>query len=499
MTVKQVRTFNLESSPGFPILLKVNNILRERGIPGYLVGGYIRDSILRRATVDIDIALPELDFGFVEYMADSLKGRFVLLDEANRVTRIVLLQEGQEPWHLDFSSLRGTIEEDLTERDFTINSLAVPLQLQPGPCELKQVSLIDPCGGMKDMEDGIIRIVSPQAFQKDPVRLLRAFRFAAELNFQIENETAQLITRNAHLLKSVAGERVRLELVPILEAANTYSWLRQMDRLGLLEVLFPELITCRGVEQPKEHYWDVFNHSLETVRAVERLFTGVKYRVKDPVLSSVPWTTETSNYFSSAVDGGATRAALLKLSALLHDIAKPQTRTLDGERWRFLGHAEEGAAITEAIMERLRFSRREINIVKTEVQHHLRPGQLGQQELPTQRAIYRYFRDVGEVALDTLYLGLADHLATRGPNLDVGNWQEHSRTIAYILEEKQKKERTIHPPKLIDGHDLMKRFDIKPGPELGRMLEEIREAQAAGEITTKEEAFATVKQKWGLS
>lgn len=496
MRLKQTKVLNLKYSPGYKILARINPVLQERGIKGYLVGGYIRDTLLGRDTADIDLAIRDLDLGFARELADSLTGKFVVLNEAYKVARIVLA-EGDRMWHLDLSSLRGNIEEDLKERDFTIDSLAVTLE--PGIEETEAANILDLYGGEKDLDAGLITAVSAEIFEKDPVRLLRAFRLGAELEFEIETETAQLVAENSRLIKQVAGERVRQELTLLLEAPETYSWLNYMDKLGLLMSIFPELATCRGVEQPKEHYWDVFNHSLETVRAVERLLNIAENRDTDPLLFSVPWSPETTRFFSHRVNGGTTRAALLKVAALLHDIAKPRTKSLDGDRWRFLGHAKDGASMTQEAMERLRFSRHEINIVKAEVNHHLRPGQLTQEDLPTTKAIYRYFRDVGEVAIDTLYLSLADHIATRGPNINTENWQANTRLVAHVLQDKARRDKTIPTQKLLDGHDIMNRFNIKAGPELGILLEEIREARASGEISTRDEALAFARIRLGLS
>jgi poly(A) polymerase len=186
---------------------------------------------------------------------------------------------------------------------------------------------------------------------------------------------------------------------------------------------------------------------------------------------------------------------MLKLAALFHDIAKPQTRTLDDDgRARFLGHPQEGAATAAAILERLRFSNREIQLVELLVKYHLRPTQMSHEGIPTHRAIYRYFRDTGEAGIDTMFLSLADHLATRGPDLDIGSWREHCGMTAYVLCQHQQEQPTTRPPRLIDGHDLINMFGMKPGPEIGNLLETLREAQAAGELATREEALSYAKR-----
>lgn len=492
----KAETVDLASSSGYPVLARVASLLHQKGIAAYLVGGYIRDVLLRRDTADIDVAIPDFDLRTGQRLAAELGGSFVPLDEFNKVARVVLRPEAGNPWSIDFSCLKGTIEQDLAERDFTINSLAA--DLNPERVLAADVAIIDPLGGRKDLREETVRATGKAIFRSDPARLLRALRFAAELHFTIDETTACLIRDDASLLKTVAAERVRSELVAIFHSPRAYLSVKRMDKLGLLEVIFPELMNCRNVEQPKEHHWDVFTHSVETVAAVERLLTTDQQRPADELLSSVPWTPEIAGYFSRSAGGEVSRGALLKLAALLHDIAKPMTRSRDGDRWRFLGHAKDGAAVVETIMQRLRFSRREINIVVAEVEHHLRPGQLSPWGLPSHRAIYRYFRDTGEVALDTLFLSLADHLASRGPDLDRAAWDENAAAVSYILEHREEMREVVSPPKLIDGHDLITQFHMKPGPEVGRLLEELREAQAAGEVTTREEAVAFVKKSLGF-
>jgi poly(A) polymerase len=161
---------------------------------------------------------------------------------------------------------------------------------------------------------------------------------------------------------------------------------------------------------------------------------------------------------------------------------------------RFLGHAKEGAVIAAGILERLRFTTKEIRLVEIMVRYHLRPGQMSHDELPSHRAIYRYFRDTGKAGIDILFLSLADHLATRGPHLNLAQWGEHVQRANYVLTQHFEQESLVAPPKLIDGHDLINTFGISPGPEIGELLEAVREAQASGELTTREEAISYIER-----
>jgi len=262
------------------------------------------------------------------------------------------------------------------------------------------------------------------------------------------------------------------------------------ERLGLVTALFPELEAGRGVEQPVEHHWDVLHHSLMTAAAVGFLLRQGDWEYASPdVRDVVPWSDKLAKYFAAEVNSGSTRASLLKLAGLLHDIAKPQTKTLENGRTRFFGHPDLGATAAAGILGRLRFSTKEIKLVETMVKHHMRPTQMSQEGSPTPRAIYRYFRDTGEAGIDTLFLSLADHLAARGPGLIRKEWRRHSETTAYVIRQQFKKTEATRPQKLITGHDLMRVFKLSPGPTVGQILEAVHEATAAGELTSKKQAI----------
>lgn len=495
------------------LLTKVSNFLAGQDIESYVVGGLVRDILMGRDTADIDLAVASDALEVAPKVATALGGKYVLLDEVNRIGRVVLTDVGapstKVQWELDFSTFKNNIEQDLARRDFTIDAMAVelsqivehsyslpsPIQKERGSTHPRLTGLIDPFNGWSDLQQGVIRVITDTAFESDAARLLRAVRLAAELGFSIDKKTQTLIRHYSYLIDTVAGERVREELLRLLAVSSDRQFLPYLDELGLLTVVFPELAETKGVEQPKEHFWDVFNHSLQTVVAVDFLLRqGVWEYASGEVLEAVPWSAVLAQHFDQGVSSGSTRRLLLKLAALLHDVSKPQTKAIDASgRTRFLGHAREGAPIAANMLERLRFSTKEIKLVETEVRHHLRPTQMSQDELPTHRAIYRYFRDTGEAALDVLFLSLADHLATRGPNLNLANWREHTQMVDYVITQYFEGESIVRPPKLIDGHDLINLLGISPGPKIGEILESVRETQASGEVTTRQEALAYIR------
>ena len=483
----------------FRPLTKIARFLAEEGIPSYLVGGFMRDALVERDTADVDIAVDDDALETARRAAGALEGRYVPLDSENGIGRVVLSDSNTshdiQKINIDFSTLRGNIENDLAQRDFTVDAMAIKLDesLDAG---LSTDSIIDPFGGREDLRRGLIRTVDEGVFRADAVRLLRAVRIAAELDFSIHNETESLIARDCRLITGIAGERIREELLRILTLPGASARLAYLDRLGLLTSIIPELDPAKGVDQPKIHFWDVFDHSIQTVATVEFLLREKPWEFAgDEVLAPVPWTDEIRAHFNNAVSSGSTRGSLLKLSALLHDIAKPQTKTIDNDgRARFLGHSQEGATGAAEILERLRFSNKEIKYVELLISQHLRPLQMSHQGMPSRRAVYRFFRDIEELYIDLLFLCMADHLATRGPELDLVQWREHTALTEYVLNAHREQESLSLPPRLLNGYDLIKEFGMQPGPEIGKVLETLREAQAAGEISTKQEAMDFVKR-----
>ena len=478
------------------ILAAVSDFLSQGKVKAYLVGGFIRDTLLETVTADIDIALAADALKVAPEIAQVLGGKFVPLDKQNRIGRVVLPDKKAPSggrWQLDFASFEDGIEKDLARRDFTIDAIAVDLAEVGG----EDLTLIDPFNGSGDLKDRVIRAVADSVFEDDAVRLLRGVRLAAELGFNLDNKTEALVKGQCHLIADVAGERLREELVRLLAVPHPERFLFHLDELGLITALFPELAKAKGVEQPKEHAWNVFDHSLQTVIAVDFILRQGSWKyADDEVLGVVPWSDELAEHFAQEVGGGCSRRALLKLAALLHDISKPETKTIaeDG-RTRFLGHAKLGAAGAAERLSRLRFSSKEAKLVEIVINYHMRPGQMSQQGLPTQRAIYRYFRDTGEAGIDILFLSLADHLAARGPNLDMAGWREHTETVAYVIAKHFEQERLVEPARLVDGNDLIKTFGLEPGPAFGEILEAVRGAQASGELASRQEALDYIRRR----
>jgi tRNA nucleotidyltransferase/poly(A) polymerase len=437
----------------------VCHFLQSRSVRAYLVGGYVRDRLLGRESHDVDFAVEGDALGLARAVADWMRGSFVLLDDERSVGRVVTRDEHGRRLFVDFAVLQGKdINVDLSRRDFTIDAIALDIN------DLSR--FIDPYDGRGDLEAGLVRAVSEAAFRDDPLRTLRAVRLAAELGLRIEPRTEELIRRDAGLIATVSAERVRDELSKTLAQPGAADNLRYLDELGLLRVILPETESAE--------------RSLEVVRALEDLYAIIRHspfaiRHSDRLLS----------HLSQFTSGDRQRLVLLKLVAFL----------CGGD-----GNQRNSAArLVGLALRRLRFSRGEVGLGRAIAAHWGRPGQLRAAEAVTRRDVYRFFRDTGEAGLDLLVLFLADQLAVQevSPDLDqIGATvlrEEVEFAAALLRDYYERHTEVISPPKLISGDDLMEAFGLTEGPRLGELLEAVREAQAAGEIRTRQEALDYVR------
>jgi tRNA nucleotidyltransferase/poly(A) polymerase len=407
---------------------------------------------------------------------------------------------------VDVASFRGRdLAADLADRDFTINALAADVQAPD--------RIIDHHGGLCDLEAGRIRPVSGSSIRNDPVRALRAVRQAGELGFALAPETLSLARRDGPALVHVSAERVRDEVARLLMLTSAAPLLEQLDRLGLLGVVFPELAPLRGMAQSPPHHLDVLDHSMATVQALESLFAwaratdaapGTEPRIQGAE-DNGPWVP--LNHYAERIDvhvtqmvgGERARLVTLKLAALLHDTGKPTAHTVDDDgRIRFIGHEQESARLTGQVLRRLRFTRAEVQLADTVIRHHLRPILLADLEVDQGRttspqAVYRFYRDTGAAGIDVLLHALADRQATHTSRSEESrSGQLVSLTARMMFDYWERGAERVQPPALIDGHDLMQAFDLEPGPIIGELLEMVREAQVSGALSTRGEALALV-------
>jgi putative nucleotidyltransferase with HDIG domain len=476
----------------------------ERGVRVWPVGGVVRDALLGRPVSDWDFAVDRGAMKLARAVSDALGGAYYPLDEERDTGRVVLVEDDGSRLDLDFAALRGdSLEVDLLARDFTINALALD----------GTGALIDVTGGLADLEDGCVRAVSDQAFQDDPLRLLRAVRMEAEMGFQMEPQTADWVRRDSALLSEPSAERVRDEFVRVLSLSGAAASLERLDAFGLLELVVPEMETLKGVEQSPPHRYDVWHHTLSVVDVLESVVAVAVGQAESASadVPSVAWgdlartlgqfAENVAGHLAVEVSGGRDRTQLLKLAALFHDVGKPKTQSEgDDGRIRFYNHELAGAQMAAARLQELRFSRDEVARVRTIVGAHMRPALLACADRITRRAIYRFFRATSCGGVDIVLLCLADHLATWGPNLREERWARRLEMAQTLLTHWfDRYEETVEPLPLVTGGELIAELSLEPGPRIGRLLRALQEAQAAGEVQTREEALASAQKLLGLT
>ena len=473
-----------------PRLELIASHLCGRGVAAYVFGGAVRDALLGRATRDLDVTVSDPADRIGRELADLLGGTYFQLDPVRGIGRVTVAGPGAITVDLTGGLPAAEIDRHLRSRDFTIDAMAVCLrELTLGPG-----AVLDPVGGLLDLRSGLVRALSPSALDDDPIRLLRGPRLAAARGLTLDPSTAGWIRERAGLIARVAPERVRDELLKLLAAPAVTQSLRRLDDLRLLTAVIPELEQGRGVGQPPEHHYDVLDHCIETPGALELILD----RPGDgTVASCIPRFQGMREYFGRQLADGADRATILRLTCLLHDVAKAATRTVEPSgRIRFLGHGPRGAAVCRNLMERLRFSRRSIRFVTTAVEHHLRPGQAAPPgELPSAKAIYRYRRDLEDLAVDVLYLNMADYIAAKGPPMlepgyDLADWERHCGVVTALLEgDDGQGPEARSSAALLDGNDIMAELSLEPGPMVGELLEMVEEARATGQIGSRTDAL----------
>lgn len=488
------------ASIGFLDLLERVRATLPSGPAVYLVGGAVRDILLARGTHDLDFALSGDVMATGKRVANALGAAFYPLDEERDTARVILIQSDGSRQVLDFAALRGeNLENDLRERDFTINAMAIPVD--------NPEKLVDPLGGAADLRAGLLRACSETSFEDDPLRILRGVRQATGFGFRIIPETVQKMRLAASLLPRVSAERLRDEIFRMLDGPQPAAAIRVLDVLGVLPYILPELPALKEVTQSPPHVADVWRHSLDAVQRLGDLLDVMDLQHNPENAANWPmglvsvqlgrYREQLHHHLQNQLNPDRSLRALLLFAALYHDIGKPRTRQVEEDRRiRFLQHEIVGRKMISERAHRMRLSNNEIERIKTVVKNHLRPILLAQSgNLPTRRAIYRFFRDTGPAGVDICLLSMADVLATYGAGLPQEIWINHLNIVRTLLEAwwEQPEER-VAPPALVNGRDLVDLFDLEPGPYIGQLLEAIREAQAIGEVQTREEALSLVRK-----
>ncbi len=421
----------------------------------YLVGGAVRDALLGHPTHDLDFVLSGNVMKISRDVADAIGAAFYPLDEARLTARLVLIPADGDRQIVDFAAMRGPdLESDLRLRDFTINAMAVSMG--------DLFKLLDPLGGAADLRARILRACSANAFQDDPVRILRAVRLATAFSFYIQKETRKSMRQAVSGLPQVSPERLRDELFRIMGGPKPAAALASLDIIGALAQVLPEMPALKGVDQSPPHVYDVWNHTLGVVNKLNDLLAVLDMPFKRRMAENVTlgqaslqlgrYRRQIHEHLSVRFTPDRSRRMLLFLAALYHDAGKPVTRQVDETgRIRFFEHDAIGAEFAGKRARQLRLSSEEVERLKTIVRHHMRPlllAQTGQD--PTRRAIYRFFRDTKDAGVDICLLSLADTLATYGPDLPQELWINYLNLVRSLFAAWwESPELSVKPPGLI--------------------------------------------------
>lgn len=450
---------NLSSSLDHKIFRVVSEVADRSGLDSYVVGGYVRDILLKRSSKDIDfvcigsgIELARLvanhlgpnvrvnyfkNFGTAQIRVDDLDVEFVgaRKESYQRDSRKPIVED-------------GTLEDDQKRRDFTINALAISVNSKSFG------SLVDPFSGVEDLKKKIIR--TPQdpviTFSDDPLRMMRAIRFASQLNFDIEPDTFDAIVTQADRIKIVSQERITDELNKIILSPVPSYGFKLLFHSGLLKIIFPELVALHGVEYVGNNaHKDNFFHTLQVLDNVAKVSNDL-------------W---------------------LRWSAVLHDIAKPATKRYDKVHgWTFHGHEDRGARMVPGIFRRMKLPMNEnMTSVQNLVRLHLRPIPLAKEV--SDSAIRRLLFDAGNDIDSLMILCRAD---ITSKNLDkVNRFLKNFDLVEQKMIEVEQKDhiRNFQPP--VTGDEIMKLFNIPPGKVIGEMKETIKEAILEGDIQNNHE------------
>jgi tRNA nucleotidyltransferase/poly(A) polymerase len=447
------------------------------GHEAWLVGGAPRDRRLGRPLLDLDVVVAGDVRAAAKAVARAAGGPLFELSEEFGAWRVLA---DDRSWQADLSPLRGgSLDADLALRDFTVNAIAEPLG---------GGDAVDPFGGAADLEAGRLRMVSPAAFDDDPLRVVRAARLATELGFAVERDTAAAARTRAPRAAEVAQERVFAELRRLVGADDALRGLALLDEVGAADAVLPELGALRGIEQTRYHHLDAHGHTLEVLeRAIEV--------ERDPIALFGPEVgARVAALLAEPLADELTRAGALRWGALLHDAAKPQTQTpLPTGGFGFPHHDSIGADRARDTLTRLRASERLRAHVAGLTRHHLRLGFLVHRRPLAPRDVYEYLVKTGPVAVDVSLLSVADRLATRGHKADE-SIDKHLELAREVLPQALDWHAGGGPVPLVRGDELAAALGIAPGPELGRLLEELRAALFAGEVATREDALELARR-----
>ena len=460
-----------QHTEGYKILTAVMDLASATEKEVYVVGGYVRDALMQRSLTDIDLMVVGEGIVFARELASALKGGKIVPFEQFGTAKIPLnnsivevASARSEAYSSDSRKPQvedTDLETDLSRRDFTINAMAVSLN------KTDFGELHDPYNGVKDLNSGLIRTpLDPDTtFSDDPLRMLRAVRFASQLGFKVDSSITDSIQRQVDRIEIVSVERVTAEIYKILASPQPSVGLDLLQQAGLMEIVLPEVSALYGLEQPSEwHHKDIFYHTLQ-------------------VVDNIAEKTEKTD---------------LRFAALIHDIGKPKTRRLDKKRgWTFHGHDAVGVNMVDKMAKRMKLSNQTREFLKKLTLLHLRPISLAKEDV-TDSAVRRLMVTAGEEVDDLMTLCRAD-ITSKNPKL-VKKYLENFQRVENFMQNVTERDayRAFQSP--VRGDQIMKECDLPPGKTVGKIKEAIENAILDGEIANDYDAaheyFLKIKEEF---
>lgn len=444
----------------------------------YVVGGTVRDYLMGKVSYDRDLIITDMEAkDFAQSLNKIFNSTFITLDEENKIYRLVLKDSDDihNPQMIDITNpIDNSLEMDLMRRDLTINAIAV---------NINTGEVIDLFGGVADIKNKTLNYIEEGNFMDDPLRLLRVYRFQATLDFDLGSDTIHAICKYSDLIEKPAKERVLYELMKLFNGDYTAKALINMNKTWLLEEVFPIVKELKQVPPNFHHHLDLLNHSIETVNQIQMIYENSDDRVKE--------------HLNRCDFGGFPRLAHLKLAGFLHDIGKFSTWTIEKDtgRHRFIKHDDVGSKLVKPILKSLTCSNRQIDYISEMIKNHIYPSSLMCEQDVNEKAMMRYLRKLNDNVIDNIVLAKADRLSARGEvitdEMIENNISNLDKLQNFYFESLEK----LTPlPKLVDGNELMERFNLTQSPLLGNIIAAIHDAQLDGDVTTKEQALDLAKK-----
>lgn len=460
------------------IVSQLQGIVAEFDRPVFLVGGAVRDALAGRAVHDIDLALAHGGVRTSRRIANALGGDCYALDRERDVGRALLEVEGGQV-RVDVARFRGPeLYADLLDRDFTINAMAVELA---GDCDL----LIDPLGGEEDLRARRLRHCHADSLAHDPLRVLRALRLAAQFGFQIERNTRESMRAAREQLSACSAERIRDEFWRLLEMPQASAAIRAAAASAVLEVLMPELGELRRRPASGEDYGDAWQECLAVLERLQRVvsaFTGRRHEEHGAsfgagmlVMQLGRWRSDLQQHLRTTWPDQRSHRALLMFGGL----------------YSTSGQADDNAAQAVERAKALCLSNGECDRLGRMLRWQKEVLSL---DAGSRLSLHRFWRGAGDAGVDACLLAASAYLGVAGSRLNHQDWLERVDRLTRILRARfEEMDTLIDPPSLLDGHGLMRELNLSPGPLVGDLLVQIREAQAIGSVRTRDEALALAR------